>query len=487
MNAAALRLTTPAHLRTERVHADTNRTLDRRARSPHDAAQPRMIRSLPPQPVAPHNAPALIVPLLFILTGLLAFLVAVPWLAFRPDILATYHYNQYVLALTHLVNLGWIGSVIMGATYQLVPVALETRLHQERLAIYHIIAHVIGVVGMVWMFWVWDMKQVGHYGSMAALGMAVFVFNLGRTIRRAPRRDVVRLGTVSALTWLCLTALAGLYVSAAKCWDFSPFAPISQMHAHAHAGVLGYFILMIVAVSYRLVPMFTLSEIQNPVRAAWSIRLINAGLATIFLTVLIGSAWKLAAGLLATAGLLLHAAEIRAILRARKRPSLDGSLRCFLTALNLIAPLAMIGLVLAWPGLPATLFTTQLENVYGILAILGVVSLAILGMLHKIVPFLVWSSVYSKHVGRTRVPALADLFSAPILKAAYWTYLAGLASILPATAFGLESGVRWGCALLFVGVVLFTTNVGIMLSHMIRPRIPAIAIPTPTLKPTSTP
>jgi hypothetical protein len=456
-----------------------NRALPQSGGRPEDATT----RSLPPQPIAPQHAPAVIVPLAFILTGLVALLVALPWLAFRPDILATYHYNQYVLALTHLVNLGWVGSAIMGATYQLVPVALETRLHQERLAVYHIVAHVIGVAGMVWMFWVWDMKQVGHYGSLVALGIGVFVLNLAKTIRKAPRRDAVRLGTTSALTWLCVTAVAGLYVSAAKCWDFSPFAPISQMHAHAHAGVLGYFILMIVAVSYRLVPMFTLSEIQNPARAAWSIRLINLGLIAVFLAVLIGSSWKLAAGLVVAAGLTLHGVEIRAILRARRRPMLDDSLRCFLAALRLMAPLAVIGIVLAWPSLPATRFTTQLENVYGVLAVLGVVSLAILGMLHKVVPFLVWSSVYSKHVGRVRVPSLSELYSPRILQAAYRTYLVGLAAVCLATALGHATAVRWSCAVLSVGAVLFTVNVGLMLSHMIRPRFPAAALratqPTP--------
>ena len=35
------------------------------------------------------------------------------------------------------------------------------------------------------------------------------------------------------------------------------------MHAHAHLGVVGVFILMIVTVSYKLVPMFTLGELQS--------------------------------------------------------------------------------------------------------------------------------------------------------------------------------------------------------------------------------
>ena len=68
------------------------------------------------------------------LTGLTALLLGALWLVVQPSVLATYHYNQSVIALTHLFTLGWICSIVMGAMYQLVPVALETKLYSQRLA-----------------------------------------------------------------------------------------------------------------------------------------------------------------------------------------------------------------------------------------------------------------------------------------------------------------------------------------------------------------
>src|ERR1041385_6980041 len=182
----------------------------------------------------------------FIVFGILSLISGTALLAARPDLLATYHYNQYIIAATHLIVLGWLASVVMGAMYQLVPVALETKLHSPRLARWHFVLHAIGLPGMVWMFWIWDMKQVGHFGSAVAFGMFLFVYNIARTLRRSPHRNAVWLGIASALMWLTVTALAGLYAACAKCWDFSPFNPLSQMHAHAHLGVLGFFVMMIV-------------------------------------------------------------------------------------------------------------------------------------------------------------------------------------------------------------------------------------------------
>src|SRR5688572_26488625 len=215
--------------------------------------------------IADVHAPSVSLPLRFILTGMLSLFTGVVWLVARPDILATYHYNQYVIAVTHLFVLGWVCSVIMGAMYQLVPVALETRLHSERLARWHFVLHTFGFLGMVAMFWVWDMKQVGHFGSAFGLGVGLFVYNLGRTLMRIPRWNVIAAGVASALAWLFLTMLAGLFLASAKCWpQINPFDAIAAMHAHAHLGVVGFFVMMLVAVSYKLVPMFTLGDLQSP-------------------------------------------------------------------------------------------------------------------------------------------------------------------------------------------------------------------------------
>jgi hypothetical protein len=426
--------------------------------------------------VADVHAPSVALPLRFILTGVAALLAGATWLVARPIILAGYHYGPEVVAATHLFVLGWICSVIMGAMYQLVPVALETRLHSERLARWHFALHVIGFIGMVAMFMVWNMKQVGHFGSVMAIGVGLFVYNLARTLARLPRWNVVAFGIAAALGWLSLTVLAGLYLAAAKCWSFSPFEPLAQMHAHAHLGGLGFFVMMIVAVSFKLVPMFTLSEVQSHRRAGWSLALLNAGLAGLVVTLLFSSPWKLAGALVVAAGLAVFGWEIIAILRARKRRNRDWGMRYFLTALALLAPVGGLGIVLAWPRLPATTLTTQLESVYGFLAFIGVVTLAIVGMLYKIVPFLVWYSSYSKAIGKNKIPALADLYSPALQAAGYWVFLAGLTLTSVATALGHTNCVRAGCVVLLAGVAVFLVNIGKVLSHLVRPRLEPLVL-----------
>lgn len=426
--------------------------------------------------VADVHAPSVALPLRFILTGIAALVAGSLWLVVRPEMLATYHYNQYVISATHLFVLGWIGSVIMGAMYQLVPVALETRLHSERLAGWHYGLHAIGFIGMVVMFHAWNLKQVGHFGSLLAIGVGLFVYNLARTLARIPRWNVVAAGIAASLFWLSFTALAGLYLAAAKCWNFSPFHPIAQMHAHAHLGGLGFFVMMLVAVSYKLVPMFALSDVQSVRRATWSLVLLNAGLAGVFVTVLLASPWKMACGFVVLGGLALYGREMIAILRARKRRNLDWGLKYFLTAISLLLPASLLGLVLASPRLPLNMLTAQLENLYGFLAFIGVVTFAILGMLYKVVPFLVWYASYSKAIGRNKVPSLGELYSPALQAAGYWLFLAGIVLTSIAIVLGHAICVRAGCFVLLGSVAVFTLNIGQVLRHLVRPQVEPLVL-----------
>jgi len=430
--------------------------------------------------------PSMTIPLRFVLLGLLSLFTGIGLLVARPDLLATYHYNQYIIAVTHLVVLGFIGSVVMGAMYQLVPVALETRLHSEGLARWHFVAHAVGVVGMVVMFWTWNLKQVGHFGSVFALGVGLFVFNLVKTLRTIPRWNVIAFAITTALGWLSLTVLAGLYLAASKCWEFSPFNPIAAMHAHAHLGGLGVFVMLIVGIAYKLIPMFVLSDLRSVRRAGWSLGLLNAGLLGLFFTILLQSRLKPVFAVVAAAGLALYGLEIRAILRNRTRRVLDWGVRYFLTAIALLAPLSVLGLVLAWPGLPATALTTQLENVYGFLGLFGVVAFAILGMLYKIVPFLVWFHRYSGEIGRAKVPSMAEMYSERLQVAGYWTFVGGLAMTSVATALGHELAVRGGCALLAASLAVFAVNMAKVLGHWIKPRVQP-AVPARTLTASASP
>jgi hypothetical protein len=422
-----------------------------------------------PATIATAHAPAVTIPLQFIVVSVLALAVTAGWLVCEPALITNYHYSPHAVAFTHLFLLGFAASAAMGIIYQLAPVAFEAPLHSQRLARAQFWFHVIGIVGMVCMFRKWDLKQVGHFGSVFGVGVILFVYNIARTLGKMPRRTLIARGMASAVGWLFLTMLAGIFLACAKCWPWiSPFEPLAQMHAHAHLGGLGVFIVLTVSVAYRLVPMFTVSTLQNERRAGWSLVLLNAGVAGLAVSILFRSPWKLAFALLSISGLVCFAVELASILRARQRRTLDWGMRYFLTGVALLAPLSLLSIVLCWPGLPVTHFTQQLENAYAILAVLGVLGFAITGMLYKILPFLVWFHRYSADVGRSRVPSLAEMVSSRLQAIGYGLQLFGVLIAAAASVLGHTRCATVAVALNAAGVLLLSINVLFIVGHLPR-------------------
>jgi hypothetical protein len=363
----------------------------------------------------------------------------------------------------------------------------------------------VGFVGMVWMFRVWNMTQLAHFASAFTFGVALFVYNMARTLRRVPKWNITASAVTAALVWISLVVTAGLAIAAGKCdyesaMDLSPpafvatmlrglqsvggfvahFNTVSAMHAHAHLGGVGFFTMLIVGVSYKLIPMFTLSELQSRRRAACSIALLNLGLAGAFFTILLRSPLKLAFALVVVAALALYGWELTAILRARKRRGLDWGIKYFLTAIALLLPLSVLAVVLSWPGLPLNTFTGQLENLYGFLGLIGVITFAVMGMLYKIVPFLVWFGCYSRQIGRAQVPSLADLYCVHLQAWGYWAFLIGLVVMSAAIVLSNATGVRIGGGFLALGVATLALNVGKMLAHFFKPALKPFTLPTST-------
>jgi len=193
------------------------------------------------------------------------------------------------------------------------------------------------------------------------------------------------------------------------------------------------------------------------------------------------SPWKTACGVLVAVALLLYASEVRAQWTPRPNAGLGWEARCVLTAVWLMVPVALLGLFLSWPGLPATPLTTQLENVYGFLGLAGVVTLALFGLIRRILPPReppgragpAGQPLGPADLPGSARPAVALCQFMPVAGASYGLWMAGLAATAGATAASSEAGVRVGATLLLVASLGFALSLRPSLRPTLRP--PAIA------------
>ena len=408
----------------------------------------------------------------------LAFMtVALAWLAAATLLLAAHapwlalpHAAPWVVALTHAWVLGVFVTVACGAVYQLAPVALGTTLWSERRAWAHLALHAAGVPAMVVGFWTWNLPALGAGGTLVGLGVILFAENTWRTVARSGRRDAVAWSLALAAGWLVLTVLVGLTLAANRFRGFIAADPVSLLRAHAHLGLVGFFVTLLQGVTFRLVPMFTLGDVRDwrPVNAGlWLSQLGLLGLAPA-----LALAWPVATvvtALMILAGLASSGWALIGALQTRKKRAFDPGIQAFLRGLVGLLAAAVAGVVLAWPSSRDASPGGFGPMVYALVGVAGGLLPAIAGMMCKIVPFLTWMRAYGPKVGRMPTPAAASL-TRPRLER--WAFgLQGIALIpLLAGAWRLNEPALWiGAWLLAAGVALLVSDMLGVLRHLVRP------------------
>ncbi|MBP9914522.1 MAG: hypothetical protein KBF26_14070 [Opitutaceae bacterium] len=406
-------------------------------------------------------------PLAFMGLGLAWLVIATALLLMHTQVLALPHTHPQVVALTHAWVLGFFVTVACGAVYQLAPVALGTTLASERYGWWHFGLHAFGVPGMVYSFWHWDLKLLGHYGFAVALGILLFSVNTWRTVRRAGRRGTVAWSLALAAGWLLTTVLIGLLLAANRYWYFIPIDPLALLRAHAHVGLVGFFLTLLQGVGFQLVPMFTLGEVRDWRLANGGLWLSQAGL----LGLTPAFVWHLTllaqlSAFAITLGVVCSGVGLWRALATRKKRVLDAGTQSFLRGGVGVALAAAVGQALLFSGEGSSGVGGFRAMFYAVLIVFGGLLPCLAGMMCKIVPFLTWMRAYGPRVGRGPTPAASTLANARIER--WGLALQGIATgPLLLGVWTLNRGwMLAGAWILAAGVGLFVADMLGVLRHL---------------------
>jgi hypothetical protein len=229
-----------------------------------------------------------------------------------------------------------------------------------------------------------------------------------------------------------------------------------------HLALLGWVLPMVLGVAARVYPMFLLAAEPGgwPRRAqAWG---LAAGVPLVVGGLLASWAPALVIGALAVAlAVTGHLVWVLEMIGGRKRPALDWGLRFVITGSAFLVPATALGLGVA-TGLLAG---PRPALAYMVTVLGGWLSLTIVGMLLKIVPFLVWQSVYAPRVGRAPVPTLAQLSSSRAEASTYALLLTGVAALAAAALTGEPAWIRMAGFFVAAGALAFTATLARVLHH----------------------
>jgi hypothetical protein len=412
------------------------------------------------------NAPSLDLPARFMAlsVGALAVLaMTAPWSL--PLVQETFTAFS-LLALVHLITLGFVGAMIIGASYQLVPVAIGVHLSSVRAGRLSFWFYLAGLalflpgLGRSWLV----AMSIG--ASLLGVAFLLYIGVIVTTWLRAPHQDVVswHIGLASINAGFGMTF--GVLLAFNKQNGMLGGRLLDILAAHIAMMLVGWVALTFTGVAYRLIGMFTLSESHFRPWLAW------AELACVF-----GGAWLLAlrflfgwpswtgqlAALAMVAGFGCFAAQILRLYRRRMRRSFDIHIPFASVAAAsalLASTLLALGLVRGTlPGEPLWVAVIWL-------GLLGTAGTAIQGFFYKIATFLVWLKRYAPVAGREAVPKLEQLYDRRLAVAGWGLWTASLAVGVVAILAEWDLLAIAG-AILLAGVACFLTNVVMIARHWI--------------------
>lgn len=323
-------------------------------------------------------------------------------LAWRAPALAAGAYSSPgVVASVHLLTLGWIGTSIMGALYQLLPVALGATLRWERVADAALWTWAAGVAAFAG--GIAAAAPVVHVPGAALVGVAVLLFaaNVAATLPRTARRD---------LTWWCVAAstlfllggwVLGLLLAVNLRAGILGGSRLSVLAVHAHLAAGGWVLLTVIGVAHRLLPMFLGARGSSRLGSRVAAWLVGGGAGALLLSghLLPATVLRPALALMA-AGTLVFLAQARYVYRHRGRSRLHPGLRLAAAGLALLGLAVLAGLA----ALAADRPRPALLTAYGILLVPGGLGLFVAGVQYRIVPFLTWTHLHVPRPEEKRGP-----------------------------------------------------------------------------------
>ncbi|MCC7532508.1 MAG: cytochrome c oxidase subunit I [Bacteroidia bacterium] len=398
-----------------------------------------------------------------------SFLVACIFLLTSAAGFTQHYFTPHLLAITHTMALGWATMIILGASHQLVPVLIEGKLYSDKLAYASFVLAAIGIPLLVYGFYTFNMGHPAKWGGrFVVFAILSFLINIAKSISGSKKENIHGIFIFTSILWLFLTVLLGL----ALVYNFTytnlmPFDSLHYLPLHAHTGIIGWFLLLVIGVGSRLIPMFLISKYTNN-NVLWVIfLLINAALVfytVSFYTFDIKELTFIPITLILLAVVLFIFYCIKAY-KQRLRKQVDDQVKIsLLSVFMLLLPIIMLVIIIS------ILLSLPVENatlaiVYGFLIFFGWLTAIILGMTFKTLPFIVWNKVYHHRSSMGKTPNPKDLFSDTIFKIMSVSYLVGFSLFACGILFSSIPTLIVGASGLIITAVLYNWNVLKVLFH----------------------
>jgi hypothetical protein len=387
------------------------------------------------------QAPPISVPFRFFLTApLFGLAAAMLLLLYGPDIFLT-RWAPATLALTHLYTLGVLAMVMCGAMIQMLPVLAGSPV--PRVVAVGSAVHLLltaGTLSLTAAFLTGSRGTMVVASVLLALAFLIFISAVVLALTRVQMSNITISGMWAALFALLVTVGLGLFLAGGMLGVIPGVDLFLYTDLHLSWGMLGWVALLLISVSFQVVPMFQVTPEYHPSLRRWLVPLLLMLL--ILWTVLsYFSARGFVPDLVVDSGFLfllfslLLFAVLTFRLQQQRRRRISDVMLLFWRLGQAAVLFCVIAWILQWM-LPALSPGPTISLVIGVGSILGAAVSLLNGMLYKIVPFLSWFHLQNRQLAlmclTVQVPNMKQLLPDRAAFKQFWLHSAALLTALAA-------------------------------------------------------
>lgn len=416
------------------------------------------------------NAPSPKVVIPHFIAGGFSLIVVAVLLFLSSNELLTAYYDNQLIAITHIAILAWASMIVFGALYQLIPVVYETSLYSEKLSKITFWMFLVSVSSLSYSFWIASYTSLLFYSSILMFSsLLLFIINLHLTYKKTKKKNIQSKFINTGIYWLALTELIGTIIVFNFKYNFLNETHLHYLKIHAHFGLIGWFLLLIIGSSSILIPMFMISHKLKESKLNYTYYFVNIALALISIDWLfihtkyfIYLYW-----LLFSIGILFFLSYVYDAYKSRLRKKLDIGLKYTVTAISLLVLPLILSIILIINEETSGLIL-RISTFYGFSILFGIISMLIFGQTYKTLPFIVWLNKYQPYVGKKKVPFPRELYSEKIADYQFILYILSFLLISLGIVFSIKIILQIGITFLIVVALLNFWNILIMVLHKIE-------------------
>ncbi len=354
--------------------------------------------------------------------------------------------NPEVVTLVHLFTLGVFSMIMFGAIQQMLPVLAGAQLPKANLI--SKISHILLVVGtLLFAFgFMVEMTPFVMY-TAATLLLLAFILVLGGSAYAILSVEKSS-PTVKAMS---LALIAGLITSVLGFWMMQNYVGEydnvhgSIMFVHMVVGIFGFAGILIIGVTFKIIPMFYVAPGFKNFCKGWVANLIVLGISMWAMFTMIWPSLQWIAILVLTTFFTAFSTTIILKLNKRRRPISDITVWYWrIAGVSLFVGMFVI-MINGWVDADLDVYVVALIGGGFLLSILT-------GMLYKIVPFLVWFHLNAK--GHFEIPTMREMLDKKMSNAQFIFHILSLVLLMLGVTFPLALKAA-GLAFVVSGLLIF--------------------------------